>query len=151
MEQLKNKLVEAQNRLDKILAGVNRGQLQTEIVDLKNQTLEEGFWNDPQKAQKITKQLSDKQKLLAELSSLEQKINDAIQVSSDEIMQEEIKKSLVQIEKTLDDLELKLFLSGPHDDSEAIVTIHSGAGGVEAMDWAGMLFRMYQKYFEKKG
>jgi peptide chain release factor 2 len=62
----------------------------------------------------------------------------------------EIGKELKDIEAKIADLETKMFLSQEHDDSDAILTIHAGQGGVEAMDWVDMLSRMYQKYFGAK-
>ncbi|MDP3948231.1 MAG: peptide chain release factor 2, partial [bacterium] len=72
-------------------------------------------------------------------------------ISEEPSMQEDLKKEVSGITRELDKLELKLFLSNPHDGSEAIISVHSGAGGVEAMDWAAMLVRMYQRYFDKSG
>ena len=64
-------------------------------------------------------------------------------------MLDDLKKEIEELEQIVDKLELKLFLSNPHDESEAILSVHSGTGGVEAMDWCAMLVRMYQRYFEK--
>ena len=55
------------------------------------------------------------------------------------------------IRQELDDLELEMLLNGPYDKMNAILEIHSGAGGTEAQDWANMLYRMYDRYFSKKG
>jgi peptide chain release factor 2 len=85
------------------------------------------------------------------MDELEQRISDGLEMSADEVMLVDLTTETKLIEKILSEFELKLFLSHPHDDSEAIIAVHSGAGGTEAMDWAQMLSRMYQRYFEKKG
>ena len=58
---------------------------------------------------------------------------------------------VAEIQATLDDLEFKLVLSGPYDNRNAIIALHSGAGGVESQDWAGMLMRMYLRWAERRG
>ncbi len=116
-------------RFEKISLSFDREKMQGEIKELESQMMQPGFWDDREKATKASQELADKQKTLDTLESLKQTLN----------------------EKLLKEFELKTFLSGPHDQSEAILSIHSGTGGVEAMDWAGMLLRMYQRYFERKG
>ncbi len=64
---------------------------------------------------------------------------------------EEISEKLQQLEKLVSDAEIQMMLSGPHDRSNAIFSIHSGSGGTESQDWAQMLYRMYTRYMEKKG
>ncbi len=146
---LRSKLKELKERFGKISLAVDRDKLRTEIRELEAQTMKEGFWNNPQESSVISRQLSDKQKTLKVLEELESRINNALEISEELSMQEDLKKETKEIEQILDKLELKLFLSKPHDESEAIISVHSGAGGVEAMDWAAMLVRMYQRYFEK--
>src|SRR3989339_636747 len=116
------------SRFEKISQSFDRDKMQGEIRALEAQMMQPGFWDDRQRAEVVSRQLSDKNKTLETLESLEQNLD----------------------EKLLKEFELKTFLSGPHDSSEAILSIHSGTGGVEAMDWAGMLYRMYQRYFERK-
>lgn len=70
---------------------------------------------------------------------------------ADESTARELESMSVQFLRDLDALELRTLLSGPHDDKSAIVEIGAGAGGTEACDWAEMLFRMYQRYAERKG
>lgn len=94
------------------------------------------FWQDHQQAAIKMKQLSNLQKEIEEVQSLQQCLE-----------QGDIKKA----EKLIKKLENILYLSGSYDKNYAIVSIHAGQGGVEAMDWAQMLFRMYTRYFEKKG
>src|SRR3990167_3673216 len=149
MDEIQNKLKSLKEVFNKVSDSINRDQLATEIRELEASTMKEGFWNDPQEARKVTQSLSNKQKTLDSLNNLEGRVNDAIELSSDISMLSDLEAEFKELEKELGQLELKLFLSGPHDESEAIVSVHSGAGGVEAMDWAAMLVRMYQRYFEK--
>lgn len=151
MDEIKDKLKETKDRLEKITASINRDNLQKEIRELEAQTMKEGFWNNPQESSVISRQLSDKQKTLKTLEDLETRISNSLEISEEPAMQEDLNNEIKEMEKILDKLELKLFLSNPHDESKAILSVHSGAGGVEAMDWAAMLVRMYQRYFEKIG
>lgn len=151
MEEIKDKLKELNSRFEKVALAINQDNLQREIRELEAQTMKEGFWNNPKESSAISRQLSDKQKTLKTLEELEQRINNALEISEEASMEEDLKKEIKEISEILDKLELKLFLSNPHDESEAILSVHSGAGGVEAMDWASMLARMYQRYFEKMG
>src|SRR3989338_974226 len=149
MDEIKGKLKELKDRFDKISLSIDRDNLQRKVRELEAQTMKEGFWNNPQESQVLSRQLSDKQKTLQTLDELESRIQNSLEISEEPSMQEDLKTEIREIEKALDKLELKLFLSNPHDESEAIISIHSGTGGVEAMDWAAMLTRMYQRYLEK--
>lgn len=151
MDEIKDKLQNLKERSEKVAESIDRDKLRGEIRELEAQTMKEEFWNNPQESSVISRQLSDKQKTLAALENLESRINNALEISEEPTMQEDLKKELSEIAKELDKLELKLFLSNPHDESEAILSVHSGAGGVEAMDWAAMLVRMYQRYFDRQG
>ena len=62
-----------------------------------------------------------------------------------------IEEELEQFEKTFEELRISTLLTGPYDKDNAIVTLHAGAGGTESCDWAGMLYRMYTRWAEKKG
>lgn len=149
MDEIQEKLKSLKSRFEKISASIDRDKLRTEIRELEAQTMKEGFWNDREQATKVSQDLSNKQKTLEQLEQLEGRINDDLSLAEDASMQTELQNEVKEIEESLEKFELKTFLSGPHDESEAIISVHSGAGGVEAMDWAAMLVRMYQRYFEK--
>lgn len=151
MEEIQNELKKLKEMFTQISESLDQDKLRAEIRELEAQTMKEGFWNNPQESQVITRKLSDKQKTLKTLEELETRIGNCLEISEEPSMQEDLKKEVKEISEILDKLELKLFLSNPHDESEAILSVHSGAGGVEAMDWAAMLSRMYQRYFEKIG
>ena len=70
---------------------------------------------------------------------------------NDESELEEIREELKRFQEGFEDLRIQTLLSGRYDESNAIVTIHAGAGGTESCDWAGMLYRMYSRWAEKKG
>lgn len=149
MDEINEKLQNLKEKFEKISRSIDRDKLHGEIRELEAQTMKEGFWNNPQESSAVSRQLSDKQKTLKTLEELESRINNALEVSGETAMEEDLEKESKDIEKELEGLEFKLFLSHPHDESEAILSVHSGAGGVEAMDWAAMLSRMYQRYFEQ--
>lgn len=71
--------------------------------------------------------------------------------AKDEAEEKEVAKGLDTLMKTLGELEIRALLNGPHDKSDAIMTLHAGAGGTEAADWAEMLLRMYSRWVERKG
>lgn len=149
MEELKTQLEDLERRYLAIVQKFDPAQIQSQINQLEDQTSQPNFWDQPQTAQKIAKQLADLQKQLNIINSLQTQINDALEVITEPAMQEMVTSAVKDITKVLSDLEIKLFLSAEYDQNEAIISIHSGAGGVEAMDWASMLNRMYQRFFEK--
>ena len=150
MEEIQSKLKDLKDRFQKIEGQMDQDLLRQEIRELEAETMKEGFWSDPQTAKSTTKKLADRQKTLETLESLGGRINNALEISQEVEMLEDLTKEVKELEEILGKFEFKLFLSNPHDESEAIISVHSGSGGVEAMDWAAMLSRMYQRYFEKK-
>lgn len=151
MDEIKQQLIDQKNRLEIILNKKDLDALKTEIREVEAETLKPGFWDDQENARKVSKQVADKQKEFETLISLQTRVTDSLELSNDEVMLDDLKIEAREIEKLLSELELKLFMSGSHDASDAIISIHSGSGGTEAMDWTAMLSRMYQRYFEKKG
>lgn len=115
------------------------------------------FWNDQKKAQKIIKSNNMMKDLVethkAISSALEdlQASIDELSSSFDEDMNELVQEEYAETMEKFSEFEVRVLLSGPYDDHNVILEIHPGAGGTEAMDWAGMLYRMYSRYCEKKG
>lgn len=115
------------------------------------------FWENKDKAQKTVNELSALKSKLGPLADLESKVSDfeaLIELLVEEGEKDESGETSEEYEKILAELErfeLQMLLKGPHDRSGAVVTIHSGAGGTEACDWADMLQRMYLRWCEKRG
>lgn len=125
-----------QKRLDDIVQKLNIEQKKARIQKLEAESIEAGFWQDHITAGKKMKELSTLQKELDDIEKIQSLIKE---------------EKLQQAEKVLLELETLAFLNGPYDSGCALLSIHSGQGGVEAMDWAEMLFRMYTRFFERKG
>ena len=100
-------------------------------------------------------ELEELRKEIADLSRIETEIDELLEmtniVSEDSSEAEEIKTKIIELEKDIDGLEFKILLGGEYDRSDVIMAIHSGAGGVDAQDWAEMLLRMYLRWAEKNG
>jgi peptide chain release factor 2 len=116
---------------------------------------ESNFWDDPQAAQKVIGEANAIRSRLDPLKSLDQKIADlktltelVIEDATDQA-QGELQGEYDAVSRELDALELRVLLGGPMDRNNAIISLHSGAGGTEANDWANMLLRMYQRFAEK--
>lgn len=118
---------------------------------------EADFWNDQKKAQKIIHE-SNQLKALIEthhsltdaFAELSEGISE-LSSSFDEDMNELISEEYTETMKKFEEFEIQVLLSSPYDDHNAILEIHPGAGGTEAMDWAAMLYRMYMRWAERKG
>ena len=115
------------------------------------------FWNDANNSSKILKQINqlkskieNYQKIETELTNLLE-MTELLQTDPEEEMAKEILKSTTNIEKEVEKLEITTLLSGKYDNNNAILTIHPGAGGTEAQDWAEMLYRMYTRWANSNG
>jgi peptide chain release factor 2 len=125
------------------------------IETLQKESENPTFWNDQKKAQQILQTAKALQVWVDEWNDLKDKaesLDEFIQLAEmekDESLAEEIQSELENLQKVIDVLELKSMLSGKDDDKDCILTIHSGAGGTEAQDWAEMLMRMYLRWGEQ--
>ena len=120
----------------------------------------ESFWNNREQAQKLIEESNSLRNKIEPLLKAEKELEDfrvmvelgeAEPESAQEKIQKEIETDLARYFKDLDSLELKVFLNGPHDRSNCILSINAGAGGTESCDWANMLMRMYQRWAESRG
>lgn len=124
---------------------------------LTNLTLAPGFWDDPKRAQKLMRERASVEETLVGLEKIAREIKDLGDLldmaaeAADESLVDEVASQLAPLDERVRKLELKRMLSDETDDNDAIISIAPGAGGVDAQDWAEMLFRMYLRYCESKG
>lgn len=128
-----------------------------ELKEYQARTTTDGFWNDNVAAQKIIQHINERKEwtdawnvldvLCRDSKSLIEMAEEAQETSFEGEISRDIEKLRIGIEN----LELKNMLSGPDDEKNAFLTIHSGAGGTEAQDWAEMLLRMYSRWCERHG
>lgn len=151
MEQLKERLNELKERLSAVKETLDVEEKRRELRGFEAKSTKPDFWNEPQDAKKIMQQISSLQGEINSVEEIEKNIENTLAVSSDDGLKTEIETEIEKIEKSVGKLETATFLSGRYDKGDAILSIHAGQGGVEAMDWAQMLYRMYLRYTEKQG
>ena len=143
----------AQQLLTK-LGGVQKAlkleEKRSELERLSQESSDPNLWQDRNRASSLMQQIGDLKNEITQFESLSKELEALVALEKEnpqEELAQEIKKAAIELEK----LELKTFFSGEYDARGALVSIHPGQGGTEAMDWAEMLLRMYMRYFEKKG
>lgn len=125
------------------------------MQELEERTNDPDFWNHQEESTKVLQEIKVLKEKVASYRKLETAASDMevfIELgleSNDESVLAEVKTGMKELQKGLHQLETESLLSGPHDQSAAIVTIHPGAGGTESQDWAQMLYRMYTMWAEK--
>jgi peptide chain release factor 2 len=125
-----------QDRVKKIIEKLAVDEKRKKVREIEAESTRPNFWQDHQTAAKKMKEMSTLQKEIEDAEFLQELIDSGLQQEAEEKLQE---------------LEKLLYFSGTHDESSAILAIHSGQGGTEAMDWTEMLFRMYSRYVERMG
>ncbi len=117
------------------------------------ETLKSDYWDDQQTAQKKMQELSHLRTIVETWDAIGRRAQDAFELSTmvadDPGMLAELDAEADALERELDRREFDIALSGPHDGDSAILSIHAGAGGTEAQDWAQMLLRMYLRWAEQ--
>ena len=123
------------------------------VAELERQVAEPEIWRNVEDATAKNQELARLQNEVQAYELLKTQISDMRELIelSDDDMKEEIADQIDAMEKQLTELKKALRFRGPYDGEDAIIRITSGAGGTEAMDWAGMLERMYLRFFEKQG
>lgn len=131
--------------------------LRIQVTELEAEASVPDLWDDQAKAQVITSKLSFAQGEIRKAEALRGRINDLpilfelAESEDDESALGDAMAELDAVQRTLAELEVRTLLSGEYDSREALVTIRSEAGGVDAADWAEMLLRMYTRYCERHG
>ena len=143
--------------LSQTLSGIEQvldlPKLKADAAKLEADASAPDLWNDPENAQKVTSKLSHAQSQINKLVNLRRRIEDVPVLlelaEGDASVMADVDKELDEITKVVGTLEVQTLLSGEYDERDALVTIRSEAGGVEACDWAEMINRMYLRYCER--
>lgn len=123
----------------------------TRLLELEAKTTDPDFWKNQESAKNIMREFGDLKKEIDEVNKLEEDIKTLKELSKDEKLSSDLEEELISIQERLKKLKTSSFLSGPYDRKNAIVAIHVGQGGTEAMDWVSMLYRMYLRFCENEG
>ena len=153
----KQKLNDCRPALDGLADSLNLEGMRNELERLHAMQEAPGFWDDPDKSQKIvvkTCQIESKiehyEKMLSDWDDL-MTICEMAQEEDDASLLPEVTGGYENLEKEISERRLAALLSGEYDANNAILTFHAGAGGTEAQDWAEMLYRMYTRWAERHG
>lgn len=128
-----------------------------ELNELRERAASPDLWNDPDAATELTRRLSRFERLLGQFERLGGAIDDGelmlemADEESDAAAVKDVVAELSEVEAELAKLEIESLYFGEYDDSAAIVSVHAGAGGVDAQDWAEILLRMYLRFLEGEG
>jgi peptide chain release factor 2 len=138
-----------------IEAVLNLPKLNAEAIELEAEASAPNLWDDPEKAQMVTSKLSRVQVVITRVTTIRRRLDDVpilIELARDEKDEKALLDAGLELDdvaKAIRDLEITTLLSGQYDERDALMTIRSEAGGVEAADWAEMLMRMYLRYCER--
>ena len=155
IEELKLNIRDLSSKLKGIGDSLNLPKLQEELAELNLQQHKPDFWDDVKNAQQVSQRakniedkIGDYQKLCKRLSD----VTDLLELcDGDEGLLSETAQELSSIDAAVNEMHIATLLNGKFDANNAILTLHAGAGGTEAQDWAQMLYRMYTRYCERRG
>ena len=148
---------EQNSRFEELKKSIHLDELQMRLLELEKLTESQDFWNNPEKSAVVLSEINDLKKRISSFNEIKSLIEtnnsfiELLQEESDDEIAKELEKSIKDTQMKLDNLEISTLLSDKYDKNNAIVTIHPGAGGTEAMDWADMLYRMYTRWSEQNG
>ncbi len=154
-EQLADQFESLKAKIEQVASYINPERKKERIKELRDKSMDPDFWQDNLRARKITKEISDLEYEVERWKKILELRDDAelhfMMADEDPTVLKELPGILKKLEESLTTLETEKLLSGEFDRHNAIFVIHPGAGGTESQDWAEMLFRMYTRWFEKKG
>ncbi|MDO5491831.1 MAG: peptide chain release factor 2, partial [Bacillota bacterium] len=163
-EQLRGELPALKKMLAEAEDALKPAELRAKMEQIDGKINVPGFWDDPESAQKVMKEkksIENSLKTLEDMAGRTEDLEAMLEIADEaesggdpesaEMMADEAAEAKVALEKDLESLKLRTLLDGKYDKNNAIISVHAGSGGTEAMDWAAMLFRMYTRWCEKRG
>ncbi len=157
LEDLKAQLKTYEEPLAQMRSSLDLDSKEKRIEELERTMAEPSFWENPEQAAKLQKELGSLKNGIDAFSKLENLHEETLMLidmaneDNDESVIPDVRESIEEFATTFESMRIRTLLSGPYDANDAIVTLHSGAGGTEACDWCGMLYRMYSRWVDKKG
>ncbi len=157
IQDLQERIAALRLKVDEAWALLGLDAIKQEIAALEAATMSPDFWADQERARKEGQQLAELKRSFdgwngLRISLLEcEELGEMLAHEMDESLQEELVERLKKLEDEYLSREFELLFSGAHDEKSAILSIHAGAGGTDAQDWAEMLMRMFARYAERKG
>ena len=150
-------LNDLKSKIDELTKTVDINKLKGEYDELKNQTLDENFWQDSNNSVIVLTKLKNIEKKINRFNNLRSNLNNLIETYEflkeefDNDLANDLEKSTNTLLNDVEQLEMQSLFKGKYDNNNAIVTIHPGAGGTESHDWAEMLYRMYTRWATQNG
>ncbi len=157
LEQSQQELIELGKKIDALSDSLDIDALTNTVKELEEISQAPEFWNDPKNSQTVLIELKDSKEKLQSYLDLKDKFSSTTELlemalaDNDDSLANEILSEIESIKADYETQKIQIFLSGEYDKNNAIISIHPGAGGTEAQDWAAMLFRMYTRYAEMHG
>lgn len=156
LDDLKNELNTYKQQLKELRDVLNIDKAENELAVLKEQSSVDGFWNDIENSQVIMQKVKALENKIERFDKLNESLEDIIMLidlsleEGDESVVDEIFSSSNEFKKRIEAEKLSTLLTGEYDSHNAILSFHAGAGGTEAQDWAEMLYRMYNRWAERR-
>jgi len=151
MYELKKRIEELYARFEEFRKPLDLDAKREALKKLQKQSQDPNLWDDPDRARNLMQELSGVESEITEVDSLADEIETLYALAQEDEIEESLEDDVEKLETTLDKAELATYLSGKYDKRNAIVSLHAGQGGTEAMDWSSMLLRMYLRFCEKRG
>jgi len=151
MRDLKQRIQDLKDEYESVFSGVSLEKKKLTLQDLESKSMDPKLWDNQDLARAIMQELGDTKNEIENLQKLKEGIETLVELSNLSEVDEEMSPEVSQLEELMSKLKLTSFLSGAYDKKNALMSIHAGQGGTEAMDWAGMLYRMYIRFCERKG
>ena len=148
-DDYKEQLQSLAHRLEQARSYLQLENKQKELAELDEATNQPGFWDDSNKAQELSRQAAIIRSILSQVKKAETLCVDA-EVALELQMDEDAAEMATELDSLLSEIELSSWFDGEYDHGDAIVSVNPGQGGLEAQDWADMLFKMYLKYAQRK-
>jgi len=134
---------------------VHQDEKEREIAELEQHMRKSDFWKNNERAQSVSQRHAHLRAELSLWETLEKEVNDLLalahEAGDDAALASDIEKQTAELRARFARMSVTLLLNGSHDERNAIIAIHAGAGGTEAQDWVGMLYRMLMRYCERRG